>query len=368
MQGLPILFSSHALFIIAAGIASLFVPLYLLEQGYSLTFILGIYAVATALDIGIKLLLPKHFYRLGTHAMMIIGSLSCALLFGYLSTLVEYGWPIWILPILLSLQSIYWLGFHINFSRELMHREVGKEVGIANAVVLVAAGVAPLIGGIFATLLGAETMYLGVLGLFAAAGLIHAFSKEGAHPRTFRYSRLNYKKVKNDYIANAGNGISYDVDIIIWPLFIFAIVPSYMGVGALAAVTTLAAAMTSLYIGNRIKFRGAGRYIKIGSAGIALVNLARVVVTSPAQVTVANLFTGTSRSMLTAFSSVYYAHSEQNARPEYISTMEAAHSVGRLILFTALALASLNLTDNQTLILGFIIGGLASLAQRKIIS
>jgi MFS family permease len=250
--------------------------------------------------------------------------------------------------------SLYWPGFRACFAQSLLHKRIGPAVGLASALSLVAFGIAPAIGGAVATHFGIVFLYILSMLCFVAAALPLFTAPEIVRNTDISLKQLNWRRIKKDLLANAGDNIDDSVLCNVWPLFIFLLVPSYLGVGILSSITIIASIIISLYVGRKV--RKNSEFLPRGSWLVSLTNSARMFTQSAGHIAGVNFFNGMGHAlMLPSYDARYYKNAEQEPVLLYVFAMLMAGAVGCALLFGVLILISLVVPTDIVLAIGLLI-------------
>lgn len=342
-------FSTFGMFMV-----TIFVPIFLLRSGYSLTNVLLYLAMLGLFSIPLQFVAGHIVSRIrGNHAMA-LSLLFQIVFFLLLLTLLSHHWPLWLLAIFwAAYRSIYWMAFNANFSKARAHKRSGRQVSLVQVIRVLATGLAPALGGILASEFGINVVYGIAIGLQVVAGLPLLTGSEVSKQRPFRPSLLKYRKIIRDLLANASNAITSMGESIIWPILVSTLVPSYAGIGILSSVLAISAIGVSVYVGRREESRGAKRYLKEGVTLASVMDVLRLVAQNAAHVFGINFFGGIGNSLYyTPFITRYYEHADEEPRLEYIAAMETAHEVGWGLFFLVLTGLSLVFSIKVVLLLG----------------
>lgn len=349
------LFWSNGFTALGIGMVQLLVPAYLLTLGYSLPdialFMMLMYGVAIPFQYLSSYLVP----RWGPNRLMAIGDIATGFFFVTLLLVPVLGIPIWVPALLRAVdKGFYWPAFHLSFSKSRQQSKADSQVGLMQAMVILAFGVAPAIGGIVAFLFGIRWVYgVSAAFLLVAAGTILRGEDLAKH-RQFKPSLIS-RKMLPDLLANMLYATSFVIDLVIWPLIIFLLLKSYAGVGILSSVVVLTSAAVAFFVGRRADRRGERHYLKEGSWVASMTNVLRLIAASAAHVFGINLLAGVGQSLLsTSFASRYYKHADREPRLEYIWAMETAHLCGWVILMAVLFVLS-SVLPVTTALLAFVI-------------
>lgn len=347
------LYWAHSIGVLAGALANILVPIYLLKIGYSLSDVFLFYVVVSAVAIGFVYLTVRFLGKIGANRAMAAGNafhiitfLSLALLPGHhLSLLVPA--MLWA-----ATRGVYWPAFHANFSKSRAHEKSGREVGGIIAIVQLAGGIAPGIGGVIASLYGINMLYGISIGLFVGAIIVLLSGPEVIRHNVLRLGRLDWRKILPDLTASFSYTFVTAVEMAIWPLLIFFIIPSYAGVGLLSSVVVLSSMAIALFVGRREERRGERHYIKRGTTVSALSHALRLFASTTLHVFGINLVGGAGHSVLaTSYLNRYYKHSDEESRLAYIFAMESAHLFGWLIIFVFLYLMAIVISGTQAMLL-----------------
>lgn len=360
------LYWAHALRGFAANMSMIFVPIYFYRIGYSLTEIMA-YFLYFSIFWGLTQYPAVYITnKVGANKIMALGLVVEGVHILMLATVQSYGWPLWSIGLIMGLAaSLYWPGFRGCFAQSLLHKKIGPAVGLAAALYLVAYGIAPAIGGAIATYFGIGTLYVLAMLCFIAAALPLFTAPEIIKNVDIRLSNLNWRKIRKDLIANAGDNIDDSVLSNIWPLFIFLLVPTYVGVGILSSITIIASIVISLYVGKKVRKRSG--FLPRGSWVVSITNMARVFTQSAGHIAGVNFLNGLGHAlMLPSYDARYYKNAEQEPILLYVFAMLMAGAVGCTLLFGSLLLISLVAPIEIVLAVGLLIAIPAGYAIRLI--
>lgn len=341
---------------IANGLFTILVTIYLYRLGYDLTSILFFLVICQL--IWMLLIYPamRIINRIGTTwaiSISMLGNIAFALL---LLTLPDYGWPLWVIAAAWAFfVSLFWPAFRLSFAESLKNHRAGRNVGFATALLVLASGIAPAIGGTIATLAGIDVVYIISVLLFATAGLVLLRKVPPVKQEPFKLEWRVLKRSFSDYVANFSFSIEDAILENIWPLFIFLFLPSYAGVGILSSVAVLAAIGVSLYVGKREETVGTKRYLREGLTVVSVSNLFRLIVSNAGHVFGVNALSGFGRSMaLTPYMTRYYKHIQEGGM-SYVFGMMIASGLGWLLPYSILLALSYFLPDREVLLVGLLL-------------
>lgn len=261
------LYASTMLRSLGLSIIGVFVPIYLYKIGYDIPtislFMGGLFATRIVADVISGYLVarvgPKHSI-LGSNLMQIVGLM-------FLVSLPQYHWPLWIISIIWGFAaSMFFIAYHVDFSK-IMHRgSGGKELGFMTIMERMGAALGPLIGGVIATLFGAEYTIMAAIVLFMGAVIPLFLSAETTRlHQKISFRGLPYRKLWRDFISFGVMGADNTISISVWPLFAaitILTVNTYASIGLVTSLGIIAAILAARFIGNVVD----------RSQGVALLN------------------------------------------------------------------------------------------------
>ncbi|HEX5455966.1 MAG TPA: hypothetical protein VFW77_01230 [Candidatus Saccharimonadales bacterium] len=354
LAGLAKINALHSLRSIAEGVSSIFIPLFLLSQGYSLTSVLGylcLFSLFWLLTQSAGAWIVKKAGIRRTIALSFFSNITQYIL---LFSLGSYHVPLYAIAFFGGLAvSLYWLPFRIAFIQLLAHHNRGKSVGVSNALLILAGGITPAIGGGIATLFGADALYGAAIVMFLL-GLIPLFLMRNF--KTPESRPVKIREILPDLIANGAFNVDDAVEYNIWPLFIFLFIPSYASVGALASVSLISAIVISLYAGAREKRKSIYQYMRAGSRLAGIANFSRILAQGALYIFGVNFVSGSGKSLaLTPYITRYCINGERHGIT-YLNLMLIAGAMGWTLYFGILALLSLVLSAKLLALFGLLLG------------
>ncbi len=232
---------------------------------------------------------------------------------------------------------------------------------------LLAYGLAPVFGGAIATQFGIFMLYVLAMVLFVSASIPLFGGQEIIKRESFDLRLIKWRRVRKDLVANAGSEVDDSIGAFIWPLFIFLIVPSYVGVGILSSVSVIASMLIAFYVGHREASKGERGYLNRGTFTITSMNVLRVFTQSAPQIAGVNFINGLGRALLTtSYDSRYYQNAEREPLLPYVYLMLTICAVGDFIVFGILWIISLFAPIGVVVAVGLILAVPASYLIRLI--
>jgi MFS family permease len=358
----------HSLGNTAMGLVSVFIPIFLLKNGYSFQSVLVYLLLQQLFATIIQVPAGYLFKYISPHRLLVIGHLFAVGLFIMLATLNSQHWPLaWLALWWAGNRTIYWVAFHYVFSMARAHKRANHQIAGIIALNMLAVTAAPAIGGLIATHAGINYTYALAIIMFIAA-VIPMLAKSGGPPKlTMRMPWYEIRKMRRDAVASGFAGIVVVTELNIWPMFIYLIVTSYAGIGLLTSAVAVASIAVTLYVGRHEKKKDGRLYFRRGLAVYGLANVVRTLAQTTLHVFGLNILGGVGRSLyVTPYMNRYYTNSDGEHRLGYITVMEAMCSLFAVGFILALMLLSLLVSVKAVLVIGLIFTALSSLGVKLI--
>lgn len=288
------IYLSVALRGLAISMLGLFIPLYLYQElGISLntTLIFFIfYSVIFAIFTPIS---AKFASLYGTkHTVLLSVPFYLAFVIG-LYLLPKYPIPLIIVSSILGIsQAFYWMGMHLAFHHASDHQHRGEEVGKQKAASIVATIAGPFLGGLLITFFGFPAVFLLASILLIIATFILFISGENHFHYKFSVRSVINKHNWRDSIFFVSRGTSVIAKGVIWPLFIFLTLKSYISLGIVGSLMSVVSAVLLLTMGKLSDHRDKRRIIRWVSGFETISWILRSMAATVGQVYGATIFGG----------------------------------------------------------------------------
>jgi MFS transporter, DHA1 family, multidrug resistance protein len=354
---------------LALSLVAIFVPIYLWELGFSLSAILGFvcwffafrifssyYGSYLVAKIGPKHTIALSYVFLIVSLFMFVGLKQMAIPLGFIALFFGFA------------SSLFYLGYHVDFSKVKHALNGGKEVGYMNFVERTGKILGPLIGGVIAAVFGAEYIFLIAIALFLL-GLLPLFLT--AEPvrieRRPDFRVLKKRNLTRDYISFTGIMINSTIIGSLWPLYVALFVIQfenlYIGVGLMASVGSVLGLASALAIGSIIDKRKGRAVLRLSSVLHGVVNVLRAFVPNLAFAVGLNAFgeVTDNGTRLVHVKGMYDKADSVGGRIEYISMMETVSCVVKLFVYLGLLSLSLVVGAREVLMIAMFVAALAIL-------
>lgn len=327
---------------LARGSILIFVPIYLLQLGFSLRQVAILYIAQFVIFFIVSPIGMWSNSRFGIKKTMLVGDIT---LIGYLaavSLLVQMPELYFLLAILYGLASgLYFSAYHIEFTHAKDRRHEGEQISIGKVLVIISQVMAPLLGAVLITL-GSYQLNFIVAAATILLSLVPLFMSPDFRTKPYRFSikSLRTADSKRKALAYMGFGVLQLGNDIFWPLFIYIVLQNVLEVGALVSVSTAVTIFGVLWYGRRVD-RGMRQSLLAGVWAQAPSWLIRLMVTTPIGVTLANFYSNFSYHLLdVAYEKVIYSDADNSSDwSNYFLFRELYVTIGRIALLSALLIS-----------------------------
>lgn len=333
------LYASIAIKSFALALIGVFIPIYLYQLGYSFSSIFLFYAIGSFTHAALSIPSAKISARFGLKHAIFLSIPFLIFFFLLLYSLNQFNWLLPFLAIILGINSsLFWLAYHVDFSKFSDKKHRGKQVGVSKIIISIFSALGPLVGGLILAFFGFKILFILVSFLLLASVVPLFFSAEIHEPMTFSLRGFFKKQKTKNILAFVGYGIEQGMGFIVWPLFIFLFIlgEKYTSLGIVSSLSLLFSVIFILVIG---KFSDLYRrtILRIGTIANAIIWICRSFVITPIQVFVVDSFSGASRaSMDLPFDALCYDKANKDNIMKFITLREMTVNVGKGLFFIVL--------------------------------
>lgn len=261
---------------LALSMISLFIPIFLIGNGYTL-FEVAIYEIYVIfLNIFSNYFVLKYLIKLiGIKKSLILSYILNILFYislnkhKLLTEIFDFYYFLIIIGIFEVLSSsTYFMAHHLYFLKTTKPEYSGKKLGVLYSIPVFLGMMGPFIGGILITSLSFETTFLFIIALLFCASYSLLFSKDIKVPNyNLTWQKVIDTKSSTKNMMHSILGINHYSCSIIWPLFLLFMSVKIVTMGFIYLISNTVHALISLYTGNNIDSKGNRKMAKIGSLG-----------------------------------------------------------------------------------------------------
>ena len=330
------LYLSIAIRSFALSAIGIFIPIYLIKIGYSLSETFLFFGIAATVQASICFPAAKIASRKGFKHLILYSIPFLIISLLLLSSLENYNWPLGIIAIFLGVSGgLFWTGYHVDFGKFSNKKNRGKQEGLARFLSVAFGSAGPIIGGLSLTFYSFKVLFLGVSSLLIISALPLFFSKELHSPFNFSFRGVLRKQRIRDSLGFAGFGIENSIGKIVWPMFIFFAIlgERYLSLGYLSTTILIFSSISILIIG-RFADKWRGFALRIGSVFNSIVWSFKALAMTPLQVFVIDSFYGLSQtSMNLPFNAITYDKASRGSRVRAVVYRQVIINLSSALMF-----------------------------------
>lgn len=359
-KGIRLIYLNQFIRGIAFSLVGIFIPIYLLNLGYSLDSVLIyflLFHLLTFVFTPITLLLSR---KLG-YKFFIILSVPLVIIFLFLLQSLESATiSVYLIAILAGIENaFYFIPLHAFFVRLSESQKRGTQFSNYAAIGMLAGLFGPLIGGFIAVIFGFKSLFYIVM-VFISISILPLIGLVNVKPNT----KLTLKGIwhltkthKRFFIISIADDIRGEIEGIVWPIFIYISLKSIISVGWVASFASFGTIVFTLFIGRFYDRKSKYLFLKLGGLLYALLWLTRIYWDMPLFLFGASLLAGFFALMIgIPFNAIFYDKAAEHKDPdEFIVFRETPKFIGRIFIWGLMIILV------NEFVLAFILAGLASL-------
>lgn len=354
----------------AQSIIGIFIPIYLYKFGYEISEIFLFFAEAYIFWQFAALAGAWIVARIGPKHSMLMSHFLIIISMAMLITLSSVAWPLLVVALFFGASNgLFFLAFHIDFSKVKHSEHGGKEVGWMFIMQKVGLALGPILGGGVAYFFGAQYIFLvSIILIFLGALPLFTTGEPIKIHQTINFAALPFKRVRRDIFSHAVQGVEALIQVIVWPFFIALIIfpeSPYINLGVITSVSVVIAFIASRSIGVVIDKRRGRQLLRTGSTVNAGLHLFRPFASTFPVALGLNMLSEIISPMfrMPYFKGMYDAADDYpGSRIVYISVMETTCAFARAGFFLLASGVAYLLSDPQQIFgLLFAVGAMMSL-------
>jgi len=201
-----------------------------------------------------------------------------------------------------------------------------------------------------------------VVILFSLAAIVLINTKEVFRGHHLNTKLLGFKKVARDAIANGFFNTKANLSFIVWPLFMFTILPGFKNIGYLEGISVALSIVVVFLAGKFLDHHGRKKFLIWTSMLYVPISIIRILAFNPISLVIIHiLYRLADRANGLTWISIFHSNLSKHPRAEYVLWFEFVGPLilaGFMFLFVLLAQA---VEFKTVLIIGIIFGSVCSL-------
>lgn len=336
------LYVSRLIMVFAINIIGLFMALYLYDLGYSVIFILSLYAVMHALKSLFAFAAARYIAYFGPKHGVLMANILRVPSMVAMFLVPQYGLPaVIIFSVLQNMAAgLYNVSYLIDFSKVRHAAHAGKELGTMQLIERFARVISPVIGGILATMFGPGVVIIVASALFILSSIPLFKTMEPIAVRAkIKIAGFPWRLTWRSFAAESTMGFDLVVSGTVWVLFTAIVVFAGFGEGIYAALGTLfsvgvLASMAAAWVFGKIVDKRQGDILfTTGVIVNSFIHAFRAFSSTPASVVGVNIANevGTAAYSLPWMRGVFDVADRSGHRVLYFALLQAWSDVGSAV-------------------------------------
>ncbi len=338
-QEITELYMAHSLKIFAGSLISLYIPIFLLKNGFSL---LHVGAYTLFIYMFIMLVTPialKYASQKGVKHSMVVSFPILILYFICLfktNVLYERLGAFLFLGLISMLSAVsstfYYMGFHIDFSKFSSAKKNIKQLGTINILTTLVSALGPLFGAFIISKFSYGMLIIAVISILVMAITPLFFSGEVHEPVEFNFKKMFSHFDRFDSIAFLAEGMRDMAARIFWPVLLYLLAINLKNIGGLFSATNLLIVGFTIVISKIATEEKKAKMFKLGAFIHSLSLFLRVFLKTISTIFVAQGIGAMSWTMFSLpYKSYFYGKTKKNGIVYTIFHREFFLNLGRIL-------------------------------------
>ena len=348
----------------ASSIVEIFIPLYLLiDKNFSLASVVLFYVLV---QFSRMIFLPISAYlssRFGAKKIISLAFVVSIIFYLLLQKIDHFSIVFYLCALFFgAFFAFLFVPYLVHISKISPNDIRGKILGRINIFVALARALGPVFGGIIISIYGFAYGFALVILLIIPAIYLLLSTPERSKIRKVNFKLINIKKIYPDIIASGFYNFQNFLNFLIWPAFIFLIIPYYSKIGFIQTVSLLVSIAAFWIASSWTDKFNRKKFLFWSNIFDMLINALRILANSFASIFLFNTVKNFSWSLRKIpYHAKIYEHMDEEPRTEYIFFLELGGALGTLFGFLLFFFLIQTLSYKDALLYGIIISAFAGL-------
>jgi len=269
------------LHVFARSLIVVFIPIFLLQMGFSLREVLIYYLIYHICDVPLNFVAKLMVEWRGARQVIMMGVFCLIGYFIVLFNLSSGAWGFLVLMAFLSaLYDSFFFVAHIYFFMECSHKQkdFAKKTSVLYIVQRIAGIMAPFLGAVVLLLTNQKVLII-VAVVMLMLSLVPLYQIRDIKDKPTKINKRFFTswKMVRDYISLGFFGIHAAMEWVIWPMFIYLIFKTVESVAVLPIIVSLTS-IVFIYFSSKIHKKDRLKMIALGSVLIGITWTLRIFV------------------------------------------------------------------------------------------
>ena len=323
---------------IAGGLIGIFMVIYFLTLGYSVSQIFIFYIINNFSILVLFFIAGFFSKRFG-----LARTLSVRLIFLFLSLFLLYNLDkhqaffYWISVLSAAELAFYWFPLHVIFAKnskkELMGSHVSKLFAIPKFIKLFV----PILGSVITYYFGFKALFVFAGGVYAITVIPFLFVEKIPAEVSINFERIiDYaRRHKKYFLTEMFLTIPAETEAFILPMFLYLSFSNIFSIGFFATFVSLGSAIFMMLVGKYSDKIGKRKFMRIGSIFMLTIWLGFYFATKQEVFFILSLLSGFLGALISIpFKSIFYINAKNNHVEDFVIFREIPIAIGRVLLFS----------------------------------
>lgn len=351
----------------AISLVAIFVPIYLLQLGFSLYHIILYEIIMLTTGMCLHLLYNYLFKFIGLKKYFVFSYIVSLLYFGVLYSaekiLLITNEIIFICSIAVMIAmygSSYWLAYHNYFVAVSHKKDAGKKFGALEGIPILTSITSPFIGAVLITAFGFQGTFVATILLLAIGAGALFFSKDiKVNPDTSIKKIIDKKNIKRNVLFSL-EGLIFIPAGLCWPILLYYLGVSIKLIGFLYLISNIINAFIIMWTGKQVDKQNYS-FVNLGSWGFSISLLIRGISRSIYLLTASQSLGGLSAPFWSVpMHALTYKKIKKHNR-HLILTRELYLHIGRIVMLVILGILLFFIPPITVVSTGLILGAVVAL-------
>lgn len=272
------------LHVFARSMISVFIPIFLLKMGYTISHVMLYYFIFNVFDFPLNFFAKWLTQKIGARRVIILGSMSSVIFFFLLYFLSFNNWPLLIAMAFFAAlyDTLYWVSHIYYFMKcDKNDRNISKGVSFLYIVKRIAGILAPLLGALILIFLNQRVLILVsitflILSIWPLFKIKHTKDKPTGKPTKMRDFFKGWSGIK-EYLIQGIFSFHNVAEGVIWPIFIFTLFKTFESVAFIPIIVSIST-VSFIYFTGKIKKENRTKIMALGSLLITIIWMLRLII------------------------------------------------------------------------------------------
>ncbi len=338
-------------------LVTIFVPLYLLNSGFSHIQVLLFYSVYLGVPILSSLPSAKIASRIGYKKTSLLSSPFLLLFYILIRDIGPGTLESYLIALIGGIGfNMYPIGMNPEMAASSDSKKRTEESGYFFSMSSLAAAISPFLGGLLLAVFNFNILFLIATFMILVSFLPFVFNSEHKDGMGSDFTEFIKRFSKADFGTFYIAGSIFLGKMLVWPFYLATFIEGSVSIGGAGSIVAISSGIASAFVGKISDKYGKVRVVTIASVITALSYIGMSLVITPLQAFLISAVNGLSFTIFNVpIFSTAMDHSQHSDKLEYFAVREIALTLGRLTLLALFTITFLTLELKNSFTVSFTI-------------